>query len=60
MTIFMTGCLILLYAKTQEDVVPNQEFELLGNYYSLKTLDLNQDFEAIKNSLDNIALNYFC
>lgn len=51
---------ILLYAKTQEVVVPNQEFELLGNYYSLKTLDLNQDFEAIKNTLDNIALNYFC
>ncbi len=50
---------ILLYAKTQEDVVPNQEFEILGNYYSLKTLDLNQEFAGIKNTLDNIAENYF-
>lgn len=51
---------ILLYAKTQEDVVPNQKFEILVNYYSLKTLDLNQDFEGITNTLDNIFFNYFC
>ena len=50
---------ILLYAKTQEAVVPNQEFEILGNYYALKNLDLNQDFKSITNTLDTLADNYF-
>ncbi len=50
---------ILLYAKTQEDIVPNQEFEILGNYYSLRTLDLNQDFNFITNTLDSLANNFF-
>lgn len=50
---------ILLYAKTQETVVPNQEFEILGNYYALKNLDLNQDFKSITNTLDALADDYF-
>lgn len=50
---------VLLYAKTQETVVPNQEFEILGNYYALKNLDLNQDFKSITNTLDALADNYF-
>ena len=50
---------ILLYAKTQETVIPNQEFEILGNYYALKNLDLNQDFISITNTLDALAENYF-
>jgi len=47
---------MLLYAKTQEDVVPNDKDTLIdGNVLYYKTLDLNQNFENISLQLDNIV-----
>lgn len=46
---------MLLYAKTDELIVPNYDYIMSGNTISVKTLDLNCDFTQIKNQLDDIA-----
>ena len=46
---------LLLYAKTDEFVTPNFAYSLGGNRISVKTLDLNSDFESIANQLREIA-----
>ena len=47
-----------MYAKTQEDVVPDDEDTLIdGNVLYYKNLDLNQDFRNIRLQLDNIVNN---
>lgn len=46
---------MLLYAKTNEELTPDCEFEMCGNKISVKTLDLNQDFSIISQQLDEIA-----
>lgn len=46
---------LLLYAKTEEDIVPDCSFEIGGNRIGAKTLDLNCDFKEIKKQLDQIA-----
>ena len=46
---------ILLYAKTEEDVMPNDDFNIGGNRISLKTLDLNRDWSAITEQLENLC-----
>lgn len=49
---------MLLYAKTQEEIVPDGHIKHKdGNTIFFRTLDLNTDFEAIKNCLDNF-INY--
>lgn len=50
---------MLLYARTDEAVQPDQEYKLSGNHISVKTLDLNQDFNGIKKQLDNIVEDCF-
>lgn len=50
---------MLLYAKTEEQIQPNSTFSMGGNKISVKTLDLNLDFEEIANQLDTIVKNYF-
>lgn len=49
---------MLLYARTTSDIQPDSDYVMSGNKISVKTLDLNQDFEIIKNQLDSIAENY--
>lgn len=49
---------MLLYAKTEEEITPNADFFMDGNQISVKTLDLNQDFEKIKEQLEEIANKY--
>ena len=49
---------VLLYAKTNEEIVPNLSTEIGGNKFYVQTLDLNQDFNAIKAQLDSICNNY--
>ena len=49
---------MLLYAKTDEEVLPNNEYMMSGNRIAVMTLDLNQDFNQIKNQLDAIAEKY--
>lgn len=49
---------MLLYAKTNESVYPNQEYRMSGNRIAVRTLDLDKDFEIIKSQLDEIAEKY--
>ncbi|MBR1620182.1 5-methylcytosine-specific restriction endonuclease system specificity protein McrC [bacterium] len=50
---------MLLYAKTNEDIVPDEKFVMGGNRIQVKTLDLNQDFQKIKEQLNDIIYNFF-
>lgn len=44
---------MLLYANTEEEN-PNMDYQLSGNKISVKTLDLNCDFDKVKSQLDSI------
>lgn len=50
---------MLLYAKTDEDVYPNGTYKMSGNTITVKTLDLNQEFPAIREQLDDICSRCF-
>lgn len=50
---------MLLYAKTDEEIQPDQKYKMSGNWISARTLDLNQNFEKIKKQLDVIVQEYF-
>lgn len=49
---------MLLYAKTDEEVVPNNTYSMSGNQISVLTLDLSGDFIDIANQLDYIVINH--
>ena len=46
---------MLLYAKTDEEIVPNNSYQMSGNQIVVKTLDLNCDFGEIKAQLNQIV-----
>ena len=46
---------LLLYAKTDETLLPNQTYQMSGNEISVKTLDLGCDFGKIAEQLDEIV-----
>ncbi len=46
---------MLLYAKTDEEKQPDAQYLLSGNKISVKTLDLNCEFDKLKEQLDQIA-----
>ncbi len=46
---------MLLYGRTNESIQPNNDFVIGGNKISVKTLDLNCDFEVIKGQLNDIV-----
>lgn len=46
---------MLLYARTQESVIPNDEIQLHGNTFLIQTIDLNCEFNLIRKQLNNIA-----
>jgi len=50
---------MLLYAKTDDDITPDCDFKMSGNKISVKTLDLNNDFNNIAAQLNRIAESYF-
>ncbi len=50
---------MLLYAKTDEEVQPNNSYQMSGNRISVRTLDLNRPFSEIRAQLDGIAESYF-
>lgn len=55
---------LLLYAKSNADDIPVNDniladFSVDGNRLSARTLDLNQDFNLIKQQLNDIATEYF-
>lgn len=50
---------MLLYAKTDETVLPNNSYVMSGNKISVKTLDLDCDFSEIANQLNKIVEMHF-
>ena len=50
---------MLLYARTDEAVQPNNSYHMSGNRISVKTLDLNCEFSEIAMQLDKIAVECF-
>lgn len=50
---------MLLYAKTVDVIQPDSVFQMHGNQITVRTLDLYQPFEKIKQSLDGIAADHF-
>lgn len=45
---------MLLYARTNESIQPDNDYIIGGNKISVKTLDLNCDFEVIKKQLSTV------
>ena len=50
---------MLLYARTDEEIYPEKEYQMSGNHIEVRTLNLDEDFNQIKNQLDEIADKYF-
>ncbi|TYO17528.1 5-methylcytosine-specific restriction endonuclease system specificity protein McrC, partial [Staphylococcus aureus] len=50
---------MLLYAKTDENIVLNDKFHMSGSQIIIKTLDLNCDFTIIKKQLNGIVNDIF-
>jgi len=46
---------VLLYAKTDEDIFPDDDMIIGGNLISLKTLDLNQEWNKITEQLETLC-----
>lgn len=49
---------MVLYAKTDEDIVPNNTYHLSGNQISLNSLDLDADWKEIVDQLEAIATDF--
>lgn len=49
---------LLLYARTEEFVQPNQTYQMSGNRIGVQTLDLNCDFAEIASQLNKIVADY--
>ena len=49
---------MLLYAKTDEEIVPNNTYRMSGNTITVRTLDLSQSFAHIQQQLDAIAIEF--
>lgn len=50
---------MLLYAKTKEEVYPNNVYQMSGNQITVRTLDLNLPFSDIAKQLNTIAATHF-
>lgn len=50
---------MLLYARTDEEIQPDNDYLMSGNKISVKTLDLNRDFSEIAGQLDCIVKSVF-
>ncbi len=50
---------MLLYAKTEEEIYPNNVYQMHGNQITVKTLDLNLPFTSIAKALDEIVEIHF-
>lgn len=50
---------MLLYARTDEEIQPNNTYSMSGNRIDVRTLDLNCDFSFIKQQLDSIVKEFF-
>lgn len=52
-------CGMLLYAQTDEKILPQKSYKISGNTIAVDTLNLDCDFAEIKNQLDTIVEKYF-
>ena len=50
---------MILYAKTNETIQPDNTYQMSGNKISVKTLDLNLEFAEIATQLNSIAKAHF-
>ena len=50
---------MLLYAKTDAVIQPDNVYQMHGNQISVRTLDLNLPFELIAGQMDRIAESHF-
>ena len=50
---------MLLYARTDALIQPDNVYQMHGNQISVKTLDLNKPFDEIAKQLDEIAAAHF-
>ena len=50
---------MLLYAKTDEEIYPDNVYQMSGNQITVRTLDLNKPFAEIAEQLNTIAETYF-
>lgn len=50
---------MLLYAKTEEAIQPDNRYQIHGNQITVRTLDLNLPFEKIAEQLNEIARSHF-
>ncbi len=50
---------MLLYAKTDEALVPNQRYKMNGNQIAVSSLDLSMEFDGIRAQLDAIVDEFF-
>ncbi len=50
---------MLLYAKTEDEIQPDNVYQMHGNQITVKTLDLNLPFVDIKKQLDEIVEEHF-
>ena len=50
---------MLLYAKTEDEIQPNNVYQMHGNQIIIKTLDLSLPFVDIKKQLDEIVKEHF-
>jgi len=50
---------MLLYARTDEEIWPHNTYLMSGNRISVRTLDLNCDFEVIARQMNSIVEEEF-
>lgn len=50
---------MLLYAKTDEEITPDNSYKMSGNKISVRSLDLNRDFSKLRAQLDSIVYEHF-
>ena len=50
---------MLLYARTDETILPNNTYKMSGNRICVKTLNLDCDFDEIVSQLNQIAVEHF-
>ncbi len=50
---------MILYAKTDETIQPDNAYQMSGNKISVRTLDLNREFPIIAGQLDSIVEEHF-
>lgn len=50
---------MLLYAKTDESLLPNNSYRMSGNKISVRTLDLDRNFDDISSQLKAIVEEHF-